>query len=293
MRAIATVAAAALFAGCGGGATDDGNEGSGTSSRDTGASAAATSLVHVHGLARVGDVLLIATHNGLYELEGNADEPRVVGETLHDLMGFTVSAPDRFLASGHPDLRGMREDELPPHLGLIESRDGGKTWQSVSLLGEADFHILRAAGERVYGYDATHGRLLLSTDEGHSWVESQPPGPLFDLVVDPQDPDHLVASGERGLHRSLDGGHSWERVGDEMGLLAWPDDGPLYLVAPSGAVSAWSAVGAWQEAGGAGGEPAAFLAAGPRELYVALHGGGIVHSLDGGKSWTARTVERR
>jgi len=292
MRALATVAAVALFAGCGGGATDDGNEGSETSSRDSGASADATPLVHVHGLARVGDVLLIATHNGLYELERDADEPTIVGEIHHDLMGFTVSAPDRFLASGHPDLRGMREDGLPPHLGLIESRDGGSTWQSVSLLGEADFHVLRAAGERVYGYDATHGRLLLSADGGRSWVEAQPPGPLFDLVVDPQDPDHLVASGERGLHRSRDGGHSWERAGDTVGLLAWPEGGPLYLVAPDGAVSMWSAAGPWQEGGDAGGEPAAFFAAGPRELYVALHGGGIVQSLDGGESWTATIGER-
>jgi hypothetical protein len=36
-------------------------------------------------------------------------------------MGFTIVGPNRFLGSGHPDLR----DDLPPLLGLIESTNRG------------------------------------------------------------------------------------------------------------------------------------------------------------------------
>ena len=44
-----------------------------------------------------------------------------------------VLGPDVFLGSGHPDVQEVREKNLPPHLGLIESRDaavedGGLTW---------------------------------------------------------------------------------------------------------------------------------------------------------------------
>lgn len=246
-------------------------------------------LVHVHGLAVVDDgVLLIATHDGLFRQEDRDVAPRPIGETRHDLMGFTIAAPDRFLASGHPDVRGMREDGLPPHLGLMESRDGGETWTSVSLLGEADFHVLRAVGDRIYGFDSTQGRLLTSADGGRSWERRATPGRFFDLVADPEDVDHLVATGEQGLHRSRDGGRSWTREGPEVGLLAWPERGPLYLVGPDGAVSSHTATGAWQQAAPAGGQPAAFLAAGPRELFLALDTRRIVHSLDGGRTWSVR-----
>jgi uncharacterized protein (DUF305 family) len=248
-------------------------------------------LVHVHGLAVVeAGVLLIATHHGLFRQDDPETAPRPVGETRHDLMGFTVAAPDRYLASGHPDLRGVRDDGLPPHLGLMESRDGGATWTSVSLLGEADFHVLRAAGDRIYGFDSTQGRLLASLDGGRSWEERASPGQLFDLVADPDDVDHLVATGEQGFHRSRDGGHSWTREGSEVGLLAWPAGGPLYLVGPDGAVASATATGAWQQAGKAGGQPAAFLAAGPRELFLALDARRIMHSLDGGGTWSVRVA---
>ena len=74
-------------------------------------------------------------------------------------MGFTIAAPDLFLGSGHPDARDLQAG-TPPLLGLIRSKDAGKTWQPVSLSGEADFHVLRYLGNRIYGYDATNDRVM-------------------------------------------------------------------------------------------------------------------------------------
>lgn len=88
--------------------------------------------------------------------------PAQISQEQQDFMGFTVAGPDRLLASGHP----TPGQDLPAALGLIESRDGGRTWQPVSLLGQADFHVLRAAGERVYGFDPASGMLLASGDGG-------------------------------------------------------------------------------------------------------------------------------
>jgi len=79
-------------------------------------------------------------------------------------MGFTVAGPDRFLGSGHPDLR----ENLPALLGLMESTDRGQTWHSLSLLGEVDFHAIEAKHGQVYGYDATSVTFLVSPD-GRTW----------------------------------------------------------------------------------------------------------------------------
>ena len=199
-------------------------------------------------------------------------------------MGFTVVGPDRFLGSGHPDAR----DDLPPLLGLIRSHDGGRSWQPVSLLGEADFHVLRAAGRRIYGFDATQGRLMVSSDGGQHWEQRRPPAPLVDLAINPQDPDHIVASGESGLFVSRDAGATWRPLDAERaGLLAWTDGG-VVLVAPSGTVQRSRDDGrSFESVGKIGGRPAA-LARHGETLLVALHTNAVKASSDGGRTWRER-----
>ena len=260
----------------------------GEESRAPPAAGADSGPVHVHGLGLnpKDGALFIATHTGLFRVGKGETKARRVGDRRQDTMGFTVVGPDRFLGSGHPDLR----DDLPPLLGLIESRDAGRTWRSVSLLGEADFHVLRAAGERVYGFDASHGRLMVSRDGGASWAERPPPGGVLDLVVHPEDPKHLLATGEGGLVESLDEGRTWRRVSDAVGLLAWPAATRLYLLGGGGAVFGSADGGRhWTELGAIGGEPAAFMATGERELYAALHDATVKRSTDGGASWSVRS----
>lgn len=259
----------------------------------TSSGAADPGPVHVHalGINPADDALFIATHTGLYRVAAEEKQARRVSDRYQDTMGFTVVGPDRFLGSGHPDLR----DNLPPHLGLIESADAGETWKPVSLLGEADFHVLRLAGELVYGYDSSNDRLLVSADGGETWEELEKPGSIIDLAVSPVDRDRIVVASvggpEEGLFESRDAGRTWERIGDAVGLLAWPDRGTLYLVTGSGDVLA-SADGGRRphRRGEIGGEPAAFLGRHPDELYVALHDGTIKRSVDGGVTWIVRST---
>ncbi len=246
--------------------------------------------VHVHGLGvnPADQALFIATHTGLYRVRKTETKAVRVGDSRQDTMGFTIAGPDRFLGSGHPDLR----DDLPPLLGLIESRDEGRTWTSVSLAGETDFHVLRAVGERIYGYDATSDRLLVSSDGGRTWEELDRPAPLLDLAPSPRDERHLVAAaGElgQGLYESRDGGRSWSYVSRAVGLLAWPRADALFLVDGRGDVATSADSGRSFEVRGAiGGQPAALLAQG-EELLVALHDGTIKRSVDGGRTWTVRS----
>lgn len=252
--------------------------------------------IHVHGLGLnpADNALYIATHTGLYRAGAGQTKAERVGELYQDTMGFSVAGPNRFIGSGHPDLRQAQRESLPPHLGLIESTDGGKTWERISLLGEADFHVLRFAGSRVYGYDATNGRIMISGDRGRTWAERRPPGPVVDIAIDPEDGSHLLlATGgtiDDGLYETRDDGESWKRVGDVAGLLAWPEAERLYVVTGGGLVLRSPDGGATlQRAGDIGGQPAAFVAEAPRELYAALHDGTIKRSVDGGEAWTVRS----
>ncbi len=121
------------------------------------------SPIHGHGLGvnPADGSLFIATHTGLFRAGPNSRKAVRIVDRFQDTMGFSIVGPNRFLGSGHPD---AREQKPPPLLGLIESADAGKTWTPISLLGEADFHVLRSAGARVYGYDASNDRLLASAD---------------------------------------------------------------------------------------------------------------------------------
>jgi photosystem II stability/assembly factor-like uncharacterized protein len=243
-------------------------------------------LVHVHGLGiNPGDgALYIATHTGLWRLPRGRREPERVGRSRQDTMGFTIAGPDHFLGSGHPD--NVRE---PPLLGLIESKDRGLDWDPISLLGEADFHVLRAVGNLVYGYDVTNERLMVSTNSGRSWTERHP-APVIDLAPNPTNPTHVIASTEQGLLVSRDSGERWSQLGDGLGLLAWPAANALYLVNGVGDVLRSSDRGRrWTRVGQIGGQPAALLAATDQDLYAAVHQGGIVRSRDGGRTWQAIT----
>lgn len=275
-RLLAVALAALLVGACGG---ED----------DRSADRAGHGLEHVHGLGvnPADGELYVATHYGIFRSPEGSREAERVGDGLQDTMGFTIAGPDHFLASGHP---GPGEAG-PANLGLIESRDAGETWREVSLGGEADFHALSYVDGRIYGYDATSGRLMLSADGGESWEERHPPGLVIDLAIDPEAPGRMLAATDRGLSISDDGGRSWRSVGPggRIGLLAWPAAERLYLVGAEGQVLQSSDAGRrWEAVGRIGGQPAALVAEGPRELYVALGDGRILRSADGGASWRIR-----
>jgi hypothetical protein len=242
---------------------------------------------HIHGLGinPADGSLMVATHYGLFRARPGEQRARRVGESYQDTMGFTVVGPDRFLGSGHPD---AQDRSSPPLLGLIRSDDAGRSWERVSLLGEADFHVLRASGRRVYGFDASNARLLVSADGGRGWDERPPPEPLVDLALDPRDPDHVVASGQRGLYESRDAGRGWRPLTEgTVGLLAWTPGG-LVLVDGRGEAHRSADGGAnWQRVGEIGGPPAALIAH-RGDLYAALHTNEVKRSADRGATWTTR-----
>ncbi|CAN5130040.1 hypothetical protein BH20ACT9_BH20ACT9_03490 [soil metagenome] len=275
--AAASVAVALLAAGCAAGqrASRAGPQESG----DPG-------VVHVHGLGvdPVDDTLYAATHTGLFAVAGDGGARRV-GGGYHDLMGFTIVGHDDFVASGHPDLASddLQRPGRPPLLGLVHSDDQGRSWEPISLLGDVDFHSLEHVHGRVYGWDATSGRFMVSDDRRHWRTRSR--APLLDFAVSPDDPELIVATSQDGLVRSTDGGRTWNPAAAEPALvIAWRRDGPVAATG-RGRVLAGDASGEhWRTRGDLGGPPAALLAQGD-DLYAAVHNQGLLRSGDGGATW--------
>lgn len=265
------------FAGCGG--ENNNAAQSGTPAADPG-------LMHIHGLGvdPADGALVIATHTGLFSAGDGDDKPRRVGTSFQDTMGFTVTGPGRFLGSGHPDPRS----DQPPLLGLIESLDAGRSWHPVSQAGKADFHVLRTAGSSVVGYDSHNNRLLRLGPGAGTRKLGKPRGTVIDLVVDPSDVRHYVASTDTGLYESRNAGRRWSQLDRRRtGLLAYLRREGLTLVRGDGVIERFSSERSWEQVGAVKGAPGA-LASHANTLFLAIQDGPVLQSRDGGRSWDSR-----
>jgi photosystem II stability/assembly factor-like uncharacterized protein len=253
-----------------------------------------TGVVHVHGLGvDPGDgTLYAATHSGLFKIPEKGEAERVANRA-QDTMGFSVVGPGRFIGSGHPDFR--EDDVRPPLLGLIESDDAGVTWDRVSLHGEADFHALQAAHDKVYGYDSTSGTFMVTEDK-QTW-DRRSRLQLLAFAVDPADPDRVVAATLQGPVASADGGRTWTPLtgAPPLAVVAWQTGAGLFGVGVDGSVHRSGDGGrSWARAGEVGGQPEALTVDTVEEatrLHVAVADRGIVVSTDGGRTFTTRYAE--
>jgi photosystem II stability/assembly factor-like uncharacterized protein len=246
MISMAMVASVTLLAAC------SSSESSTESNTETTQVVQAPDWGHVHNLSLVGDVVYLGTHNGFWKQEVD-QEPILVSQPAFDVMGLAGSL-DRWLASGHPG----PEMDVPSNLGLIESVDGGVTWQSVSLSGEVDFHRAEAVGDFVLGLTAHSGSLLRSTDGGGTWSDLGVPS-IFDFAINPVNPDVVFATSENGTLRSEDGGETFAPVKtpELLAFLAWGDQG-LYAASTEGQILFTKDLGAnWDLRGSLGAAPGA------------------------------------
>jgi hypothetical protein len=241
---------------------------------------------HVHGLGidPADGTVYAAGHFGVFRIDETGTATRIA-DRWQDTMAFTVTGPGTFLASGHPDLR----EDLPPHLGLIESTDAGETWQNLSLQGKADFHALEVVGDRVYGYDATTGRLMTTTDR-ESWTTITE-GQFVDIAVAPSRPDRVVVTTPSGAVHEVRLNGSSRPLGTAPGLV-WIDSDPdgrlVGITADGDLFTAAGADGKWQRAGRVPGTPAALEVA--QTAWYAATDEGIFTSTDRGASWAAVLV---
>lgn len=286
----ASLVLAALAAGCGGG----GEARPDSTSEIVDASADPPYIGALSVNPRDGS-LLLGTNAGTFLLRDGSRRlqrmrvrvtARGRSEPAEKGLAFTFVGPDELVGSGHPGPGRA----VAPLLGFIRSRDGGRTWRSVSQLGQADLHALAEQDGRVIAADGVEAKVLVSEDGGKTFDLRPAPLLLTDLDVSPADGSKLVASTERGLHTSDDGGRTW-RPGDAVprSRFAWPAADGLFRVDPDGRVMrSADAGGSWQLVGNVEGESHALAALDSRRLYVADIEGTIRESRDGGRSWSLR-----
>lgn len=240
---------------------------------------------HVHGLAVDPDDparVFVATHEGLGAWTEDGLER--VSRTSADFMGFTVGPDGTLYGSGHPG----RGEDGPSSVGLIRSTDGGRTWEPVSLAGEADFHALAADEDGVVGYDAYTGQLRLSAD-GEEWEDVDAPTGYLSLAADPVSERFVGTTGQGVLVASEDGGRTLEPVPDAPRLLLvdYFADGSLLGVAADGQLLLGGRDGSWEAAGARAGEGLQAMTVGPEGTIWLLDDAGLQRSEDRGATLEA------
>lgn len=174
---------------------------------------------------------------------------------------------------------------MPNPVGLIESRDGGATWQALSRAGESDFHALVATPERVVGFD---GRLR-ATEDGDTWEALDDGIEPFSLAM-ADDGRTVVATTQGGLTRSTDGGAAFSPVegAPPLALVDWvPDTEVVFGVALDGGVHRSEDSGeTWEATGQVAAQAQALHADAEQLVVVADHR--VSRSADAGatfRSW--------
>ena len=143
-----------------------------------------------------------------------------------DAMGWAFT-DEAVLVGGHP--------------GLFVSVDGGRTFrQDNEGLPATDIHALGSGAGVIYAASPPLG-VFASTDGGASWeVRTDQVGHSFmgSILVDPADPEHLVAPDmQAGAVESSDGGRSWSVLGGVPGAMwvSWnPADTDRIVVSAMG-----------------------------------------------------------
>jgi photosystem II stability/assembly factor-like uncharacterized protein len=252
------------------------------------AGAATLDGTHVHGLAwdpADPSRLLIATHHGLLALEDGKLE--AVSERRDDFMGFSAHPGGNgvFLASGHPAGGG--------NLGVIVSRDGGRTWQALSpgAGGPVDFHqmdVSKANPEIMVG---VYGSIQASRDGGRTWtVTGRPPAPMIGLALSGDAPETIYAATQGGLFESPDFGVTWAKAGRTEApatMVTTMADGTVWAYdVESGLTRKAAGTDTFEAVGPALGDDAILhLAVRDGQMAAATYKGVLVLSADGGRTW--------
>lgn len=267
---------------------------------------------HIHGLAVDPSnprILWIGTHGSLVRVTDGKQWVRI-GRQRYDMMGFNVhpTQPNLLITSGHPG----SGDQRPNPLGVEISRDGGQTWQSLALPGEADFHTMamsRADPNVLFAWNVSGRRgLYRSRDGGRQWdyLGDRGLGGVFYLAAHPRRARVALAGTTGGLYISEDAGETWRLLApvltgvqvtaievhpkDPQTMYAYAAKPELGLIRSDDGGKQWTPVGFFLGSRDAIGN-LALDPTNPEILYFATHGSDIYRSPDGGKSrvqWVSR-----
>lgn len=189
----------------------------------------------------------------------------------HDLLYVSTGIFDRAAANGDPAAK------KPGGVGILRSRDGGRTWEMLDqrngiaadelYFGSLFMHptnpniLIAASGNDVYH---TTGGVYLTENGGDTWTKTLDAANMSAVEICISNPNVVYAGSRVGFYRSDDGGRNWTQLGQRN----W---GPLDAVA---------------------GFPIDMQCdpRNPMRIFVNNYGGGNFLSEDGGATWVVSST---
>ena len=289
--ALVTAVAVLVLAGCG---SDGGGAPSNLSTRLVDPNGEPP-LINAFDRAPDGRYLL-TTNRGFFRIDPASDRVETVRGSVTAPTGSSpvgkflelslTARPGVLLGSGHPDDESAG---LPTYLGFMRSDDDGRTWRTLSRVGQSDLHEIIEVGSRLYAFDAVNGTLLVSPDGGRTFEERfTPRGLVLSMALDPADPKRIVIATDDQVYRTTDEGLKWRPIAAGRGpRVAWPTPDTLLRTDADGTVERSRDGGDGFEPVGRieGGEPYKLVALDAKRFAAVLADGTITESSDGGASW--------
>jgi photosystem II stability/assembly factor-like uncharacterized protein len=216
----------------------------------------------------------------------------------------TVGGATAWSTLGTPDVHSLAFDPTDPqylyfghHGGLLETKDGGRSWQGTALRGADAMNVTPPAGD--FFQIAGHNVYMETVDRGQTWqnVPNNLPGlDLHAFVADPADPSHAWAfSVGFGLFETTDKGRTWglRQPGGWGALTSFVESGKTVLlgVGSSGPSRSEDGGRTWTALGQPTGQVASLAASADGAVLYAGTTQGVSRSTDGGRTWTATPLK--
>ncbi|MEO5886333.1 MAG: sialidase family protein, partial [Anaerolineales bacterium] len=186
------------------------------------------------------------------------------------------------------------------HGGLLVSRNGGKDWQSTSLVNADAMALAFPSSDPQIMYGAGHDVFFKSTDGGQTWntVSTDLPGTdIHGFTVDPENANQVYAHVVGfGIYGSEDGGNTWSQLSgaapsSTFNLAVGENSQTLYAAAgEAGLLRSTDGGQTWARVSEVPDDGAIVVIYSPASgrLYVSTLGdqAGLYVSEDGGQTWT-------
>lgn len=193
------------------------------------AAASVVYLMHVHGLSYSADgtKIIIPSHMGL-AVYSNGHWSKAEGPP-HDYMGFSATR-NALYSSGHP----APGTHLTNPFGLLKSQDGGRTWRTLGIEGQADFHTMATSHgtNAVYVLNQSPNDrmkqpgIYYTQSDGMQWSAAAGKGLAGDvngLAVHPTNARVVAIATDKGLFISEDAADHLRQLQSGQVLAAWFD----------------------------------------------------------------------
>jgi photosystem II stability/assembly factor-like uncharacterized protein len=227
----------------------------------------------------------VATFSGIGPLQGLVNAGAVNGPVRWASLGTQDAHTLAFVGSTDRLVFGH-------HGGILQSRDGGRTWQPTGANTDAMAVAAASDGSMIL---AGHGVLLQSKDDGATFQPMQTDLPALDIhgfARDPNDGNRMWAYIESGgVYESTDGGAHFVQVRpDAVGLLtATSGEGGTRLLAIDRTrtiITSADGGRTWSSLGRPPAPIGSLAASADGRIVLAGTAQGLFRSDDGGATWS-------